>query len=72
MLVLDLVEGQGADGTVRRQFVVRRASPKSWFCPVVVYSAFPKQQSFNHPLVTTVKKGADTEFRGARSPEGLR
>ena len=61
MLVLDLVEGQGADGrpTGNEAFQEIRAQ---WFCPVVVYSAFPNRQGFDHALATTVQKGTDTEL----------
>ena len=62
LLVLDLLEGQSADQqpTGNEAFDEIR---RTWFCPVVVYSAFPDQQAFNHPLVQTVSKGTGSEFK---------
>ena len=60
LLVLDLLKGQGPDGQPagNMSFLEIR---NTWFCPVVVYSAYADQQDFNHPLVTTITKGADTD-----------
>ena len=62
LLVLDLVQGQGASGqpTGNEAFDEIR---RRWFCSVVVYSAFPDEQDFEHPLVKTVTKGEGSEFR---------
>ena len=61
MVVLDLVEGAGSDerATGNTSFDEIR---DRWFCPVVVYSAFPEQQNFDHDLVATVTKGANTDM----------
>ena len=61
MLILDLVEDQGVDGqaTGNTSFEEIR---ETWFCPVVVYSAFIERQDFHHPLVVSVTKGQDTEL----------
>ena len=60
MIVLDLVEGQipGEQDTGNTSFEQIR---EMWFCPVVVYSAFPGRQRFDHPLVDGIAKGANTE-----------
>ena len=58
-VVLDLVEGdvtEPAEGN--RLFELIRSQ---WFCPVVVYSGFQAQQHFEHPLVTTIVKGANAD-----------
>ena len=64
MIVLDLVEGEGTSGpgedTGNASFEQIRAS---WFCPVVVYSAFPDRKQFHHALVKTIRKGADTDVK---------
>ena len=57
LVVLDLVE-EGGSTNGNLSFEEIRST---WFCPVVVYSAFPDEQLFDHPLVRTVKKGADSE-----------
>lgn len=62
MVVLDLVEGesavrQGEDSGNTSFDQIRR----NWFCPVVVYSAFPDRKRFDHALVKTIRKGADTD-----------
>ena len=57
LVVLDLVEeGEACTGNVSFDDI-----RSTWFCPVVVYSAFPDEQTFAHPLVRTVKKGSDSE-----------
>ena len=60
LIVLDLVEGWPPtdEDTGNASFDKIR---DAWFCPVVVYSAYPDQQHFEHPLVDTVTKGAGTE-----------
>ena len=62
MIVLDLVEGEGTGGlgadTGNTSFDQIR---ETWFCPVVVYSAFPGRKQFDHALVKTIRKGADTD-----------
>ena len=62
MMVLDIVEGEASgEGKDTGKTWFDRIH-ESWFCPVVVYSAFPEQWSFEqHPLVAKVKKGADTD-----------
>ena len=61
MLVLDLVRNQDPDPHAAGNASFRLIRD-AWFCPVVVYSAFPDQQNFQHPLVTTVTKGANTDL----------
>ena len=58
-VVLDLVEGRVTDESAagNRSFEQIR---KMWFCPVVVHSAFGKEQKFTHSLVATVCKGTDS------------
>ena len=63
MMVLDIVEGEAGEAldqnTGNTWFDQMR---ETWFCPVVVYSAFPARWSFNrHPFVETITKGAGTE-----------
>lgn len=62
VLVLDLVEGEppNGTGTGNRSFDQIR---ETWFCPVVVYSAFPDEQCFDHPLVETITKGVDADVK---------
>ena len=62
MMVLDIVEGEaaGAPGQDTGNTWFDRIR-ETWFCPVVVYSAFPGRRRFDHPLVATITKGADTE-----------
>ena len=57
LIVLDLVD-ESDFSTGNSLFEEIRST---WFCPVVVYSAFPDKQSFTHPLVETVTKGANSE-----------
>lgn len=63
MMVLDIVEGEAA-GELNQDagntwFDRIR---ETWFCPVVVYSAFPARWRFDrHPFVETITKGAGTE-----------
>ena len=71
MLVLDLLEGQGADGKAAGNEAFNDVW-KKWFCPIVVYSAFPDEQSFDHSLVEAVTKGANTELTVGESPASLR
>ena len=61
MLVLDLVDDQDPDPQAAGNSSFKEIRD-TWFCPVVVYSAFPDQQNFQHPLVTTVTKGANTDL----------
>lgn len=61
LLVLDLLQGQGGDGQATGNEAFDEIRRK-WFCPVVVYSAFPDEQDFDHPLVHTVTKGSGSEF----------
>ena len=61
MVVLDLVEGEVSDerNSGNRSFDRIR---DVWFCPVVVYTGFPKKCAFDeHPLVVLVPKGVDSE-----------
>ena len=63
MMVLDIVEGEAAveleEDAGNTWFDRIR---ETWFCPVVVYSAFPARWSFDrHPFVHTITKGAGTE-----------
>lgn len=64
MIVLDLVESEGTGGmgedTGNASFDQIR---ESWFCPVVVYSAFPDRKQFHHALVKTIRKGAGTDVK---------
>lgn len=57
-VVLDLVDGEPPDAQPRGNARFEEIRAK-WFCPVVVYSAFPDEQDFSHPLVHTVVKAAD-------------
>ena len=58
-VVLDLVEGDVTEPAAgNHSFDQIR---KKWFCPVVVYSAFGDHKHFDHPLVTTIPKGAGTD-----------
>ena len=63
MMVLDIVEGEAAgelDQDAGNMWFDRIR--ETWFCPVVVYSAFPARWSFDrHPFVDTITKGAGTE-----------
>ena len=65
MMVLDIVEGEAAgelDHDAGNTWFDRIR--ETWFCPVVVYSAFPARWSFDrHPFVDTITKGAGTEER---------
>ena len=58
VVILDLVDGEPPDGQPRGNVRFREIRD-TWFCPVVVYSAFPNTQDFGHPLVHTVVKAAD-------------
>lgn len=62
MIILDLINGAPQDGqdTGNASFGEIR---ETWFCPVIVYSAFPDKQTFDHPYVARVKKGKDSEKR---------
>ena len=60
-VVLDLIEGSGADGADSGNASFKRIW-ETWFCPVIVYSAFPDQQRFGpHPLVKCVRKGSGSD-----------
>ena len=61
-VVLDLIEGAVVDDldSGNASFESIR---EHWFCPVIVYSAFPNRQQFApHPLVICVKKGTGSEI----------
>lgn len=60
LIVLDLVEGEPpkVTDTGNKSFNQIR---ETWFCPVVVYSAYPDEQLFDHPLVEKIVKGADSD-----------
>ena len=60
LIVLDLVEGEPPTDEDRGTASFDRVRD-AWFCPVVVYSAYPDRQDFEHPLVERVAKGAGTE-----------
>lgn len=67
MVVLDLMRGEPPEGesTGNTSFDQIR---ETWFCPVVVYSAFPQQHGFDdpdfeHPLVTRIVKGGDSDIQ---------
>lgn len=61
LIVLDLVQGTGADGSDSGNASFESIR-ETWFCPVIVYSAFPDRRTFApHPLVTSVTKGAGSE-----------
>ena len=57
MVVLDLVDGADVAAGNSSFDEIR----STWFCPVVVYSAFPDKQTFDHPLVGTVTKGSESD-----------
>ena len=69
-VVLDLVEGGATEepDAGNRSFEQIRGR---WFCPVIVYSAFKDRQEFEHPLVSTVVKGTDTDVEVVRRLEGF-
>lgn len=63
MIVLDLIEGQISDendsGNSSFEHIRR-----TWFCPVVVYTGFADRREFgDHPQVTQVTKGKDSEVQ---------
>ena len=62
VVVLDLMDDNPPDrtDTGNRSFDQIR---ETWFCPVVVYSAFPDEQHFNHHLVKTIVKGTDSDVQ---------
>ena len=62
MIILDLMEGNPPERTDigNRSFDQIR---ETWFCPVVVYSAFPGEQHFEHRLVKTIVKGSDSDVQ---------
>ena len=71
-VVLDLIEGSGADASDSGNASFERIW-ETWFCPVIVYSAFPDQQRFeSHPLVRCVQKGLGSEDRVRDHLEQLR
>ena len=68
-VVLDLVDdvpGQPAAGNDAYERIW-----STWFCPVVVYSAYCDQQQFDHPLVATVVKGAEKDLEVRSHLEGF-
>ena len=64
-VVLDLVEGGVTEEPAAGNRSFKQLRSK-WFCPVVVYSAFTGQQEFEHPLVSTVSKGGDSDVEVVR------
>lgn len=62
LLVLDLLEGSSADAKATGNEAFGRVWGK-WFCPIVVYSAFPDEQKFDHALAKPVTKGAGSELK---------
>ena len=61
LVVLDLVEGDAADDKITGNASFEEIW-RTWFCPVVVYSAFPGHWDHQpHPLVRIVKKGEGTQ-----------
>lgn len=62
MVVLDLMDDNPPErtDTGNRSFDQIR---ETWFCPVVVYSAFPDEQHFDHRLVKTIVKGTDSDVQ---------
>ncbi|MCY3932082.1 MAG: hypothetical protein OXH70_10200 [Acidobacteria bacterium] len=70
LVVLDLVEDSVVDAPDSGNAAFERIW-EIWFCPVVVYSAFPDQQDFNHPLVAQVEKGRGSEERVRAHLEGF-
>ncbi len=62
MMVLDIVEGEASDNSQATGTTWFNRVRETWFCPVVVYSAFPDRWNFpQHPFVEEIKKGADTD-----------
>lgn len=70
MIVLDLINGTPQDGkdTGNASFNQIR---ETWFCPVIVYSAFPDQQRFDHPFVASVPKGSGSELQVLECLDGF-
>ena len=61
LVVLDLVEGDPADDKIAGNESFEEIW-RTWFCPVVVYSAFPDHWGHEaHPWVRIVKKGEGTQ-----------
>ena len=61
MVVLDLVKGEPPDEVDTGNVTFERIRD-IWFCPTVIYSAFPHKQNFDHPLTKTIEKGADRDL----------
>lgn len=60
LVVLDLVEGEPPEGTSTGNKSFNQIR-ETWFCPIVVYSAYPDEQLFDHPLVERIVKGSDSD-----------
>ena len=62
VVVLDLMDDSPPErtDTGNRSFDQIR---ETWFCPIVVYSAFPDEQHFDHRLVKTIVKGTDSDVK---------
>lgn len=71
LVVLDLIEGPGVGGSPSGNACFERIWA-TWFCPVVVYSAFSDKQNFQHPLVRGVEKGSGSERSVVACLEELR
>ena len=61
MVVLDLVNGEPSEDRNAGNTSFHHIR-NAWFCPTVVYSAFPEARNFDHPLTTTIEKGADQDL----------
>lgn len=68
-VVLDLVDGEPGGPTAGNDAFEQIW--KTWFCPVVVYSAYPDEQQFAHPLVESVVKGTGTDLEVCRHLEAF-
>ena len=68
MIILDLINGapQNDQDEGNASFEQIR---ETWFCPVIVYSAFPEKQTFDHPYVASVPKGSESESKVLESLE---
>ena len=64
IVILDVV--RASDGTAEGQEAYNQIW-EHWFCPVVVYSAYPDRIEAEHPLVHKVTKGDGSEKVAARS-----
>ena len=61
LLVLDLLGDQVGAQQVPGNEAFNEIR-KTWFCPVVVYSAYAQMQDFEHDLVETVEKGSGSDL----------